>query len=397
MGNTTSRRLLGALVVAALGLGVAACSSSDGGSEAGGDGGAAATTTTTEANPADDLRLNEIQVIGTHNSFHEAAPQDEYDQLAALNAEQAAQRTYTHPPLTTQLDEQQVRQLELDVFADAQGGLYSSPALRAPDAGPLDPAMDEPGTKVLHEQDVDYHSVCPTLVACLTEVEAWSDANPDHVPVAINIQFKDGPLIFPVDGQAVPEKWTTEAMDGLDEEIRSVFEPEDLITPDDVRGDAATLEEAVLADGWPTLGESRGKVMFLMINPEPYRSIYLEGHPNLEGRVLFTNAEPGQPDASYVGLDDPLADGARIAELVEQGYLVRTRADANDVEATANDTARLDAALASGAQWISTDYPGPDGAERLGSEYVAQLPGFLAARCNPVAAPDGCTDEGIEP
>lgn len=396
--STTVRdRIVAMAALGALVLGLAACGGGGSGSEGAGERGGEPTTTTAAPNPADELRLDQIQVIGTHNSFHEAAPADEHDQLAAMDPEQAAQRTYTHPALASQLGEERIRQIELDVFADAEGGRYSNPALRDPAAGPLDPAMDEPGTKVLHEQDVDYHSVCPTLVACLTEVHDWSEAHPDHVPVAINIQFKDGPLIFPVPDQAVPEKWTSAAMDGLDEEIRSVFDDDELITPDDVRGDHATLEAAVLDHAWPTLGDSRGKVLFLMINPEPYRSIYLEGHPNLEGRILFTNAEPGQPDASYVGLDDPVADGARIRDLVAQGYLVRTRADANDVEPTAGDTARLEAALASGAQWVSTDYPGPDGAsEHLGTDYVAQLPGFLAARCNPVTAPDGCDDADVE-
>ncbi len=394
-GTIGERALLGAvaMVVAAL----AGCSgSSDGGSTGDRSEPTAAATSTTLA-PDDDLKLNEIQVIGTHNSFHVEAPEDELAQVAAFDEAQAAQRRYTHPDLTTQLGEQKIRQIELDVFADSKGGLYADPALAASDAE-TDPAMDEPGTKVLHEQDVDYHSVCPTLVACLTEVREWSDANPQHVPIAINIQFKDGPLIFPVEDQAVPEKWTTAAMDGLDDEIRSVFDEDQIITPDDVRGDRATLNEAVLAKDWPTLGESRGKVMFLMINPEPYRSIYLEGHEGLAGRILFTNAEPGQPDASYVGRDDPIADGAEIADLVAKGYLVRTRADANGVEPAAGDTARLDAALASGAQWVSTDFPGPDGAEaRYSTDFIAQLPGFLAARCNPRTGPDGCDDATVEP
>ena len=396
-GTVGKRALLGsvALVVALL----AGCSGSS-------DGGAPASTdrsetpngsTTSTLAPDDDLKLNEIQVIGTHNSFHVQAPEDELAQVAAFDEEQANQRRYTHPDLATQLGEQKIRQIELDVFADAKGGLYSHPALAASDAD-HDPAMDEPGTKVLHEQDVDYHSVCPTLVACLTDVKTWSRKHPRHVPIAINIQFKDGPLIFDVPDQAVPEKWTAEQMDALDAEILSVFDRADLITPDDVRGDAATLEEAVLADGWPTLGESRGKVMFLMINPEPYRSIYLEGHDGLEGRILFTNAEPGQPDASYIGLDDPLADGGvMISDLVDRGYLVRTRADADNVEVETGSDDRLRAALASGAQWISTDYPGPDGARDEGSDYVAELPGFLAARCNPVTAPKDCDDAAVEP
>ncbi|MCU1371199.1 MAG: hypothetical protein JWO77_2393, partial [Ilumatobacteraceae bacterium] len=249
--------LVGALGMVALGVsGLAACSgSSDGGAPATTDPAAGETTTTVALD--DDLKLNEIQVIGTHNSFHEAPPPDEMDRLAALDAEQAKERDYTHPALATQLGKEKVRQIELDVFADSKGGLYADPALRDPAApepeGSEPDPMAQPGTKVLHEQDVDYHSVCPTLVACLSEVKAWSDANPDHVPVAINIQFKDGPLIFAVPGQAQPERWTREAMEVLDDEIRSVFSADDLITPDDVRGDRATLEEAVLGDGWPTL------------------------------------------------------------------------------------------------------------------------------------------------
>ncbi len=187
-------------------------------------------------------------------------------------------------------------------------------------------------------------------------------------------------------------------MDGLDAEIRSVFDAKDIITPDDVRGSHATLEEAVLNDAWPTLGQSRGKVMFLMINAEPYRSIYLVGHPDLAGRVMFTNAKPGEPDASYVGIDDPVADGARIDDLVRKGYLVRTRADEPNKQGRTGDTTVRDAALATGAQWISTDYPGPDGAKpQTGTDYVVELPDFAAARCNPVTAPNGCQDRSVEP
>ncbi|MEZ5371863.1 MAG: phosphatidylinositol-specific phospholipase C1-like protein [Microthrixaceae bacterium] len=360
---------------------------------------------TTSAPLADSLRLNELQVVGTHNSFHKAAPPEEQELLAALNPEEAAKRTYSHPGIETQLVEEQVRQIELDVFADADGGLYANPALRGETDQELYvvdvPAMARPGTKVLHEQDVDYHSVCPTLVGCLTEVREFSDANPDHVPIAIHIQFKDGPLIFDVPDQAVPEQWTAAAMQEMEREITSVFDRDRIITPDDVRGVRDTLEEAVLADGWPTLGASRGKVMFLMINPEPYRSLYLLAHPNLDGALMFTNADPGKGDASYVSIDDPIAEGDRIAELVDAGYLVRTRADEPNVQSRTGDTTTRDAALAGGAQWVSTDYPAPrpdeDGEAKVDPDYVVGLPGGHAARCNPVTAPDDCEDAGLEP
>ena len=74
---------------------------------------------------------------------------------------------------------------------------------------------------------------------------------------------------------------------------------------------------------------------------------------------------------------------------MRRGYLVRTRADADTVEARTGDTTRRDAALASGAQWVSTDYPAPGTADRFGTDYVVSLPGDAIVRCNPVSAPGG--------
>ena len=54
--------------------------------------------------------------------------------------------------------------------------------------------------------------------------------------------------------------------------------------------------------------------------------------------------------AAIFVINDPLAEGERIRHLVAQGYLVRTRADADTEEARRNDTWRRDAAaFASGA------------------------------------------------
>ena len=130
--------------------------------------------------------------------------------------------------------------------------------------------------------------------------------------------------------------------------------PDEIITPDDVRGHYDTLNQAVLAGNWPTLKSARGKVIFLM-DQRPVGPVYLAGHPSLRGRVLFTNAEPGEPDAAFIERNDgPSAD---ITALVQKGYLVRTRTDADTKEARINDTARRDAMIASGAQILSTDYP----------------------------------------
>jgi hypothetical protein len=108
---------------------------------------------------------------------------------------------------------------------------------------------------------------------------------------------------------------------------------------------------------------------------------------------MFTDSPSGTPEAAFMKLNDPLPDPSVIADAVSAGYVVRTRADADTDEARANDTARREAALASGAQWVSTDYPVPNLAF---SPYRVEIPGGMPARCNPVKTAVGCRDDGLE-
>jgi len=188
------------------------------------------------------------------------------------------------------------------------------------------------------------------------------------------------------------EPFTAETLDALDAEIRSVFPADELITPDQVRGRHRTLEEAVRKGDWPTLAQARGKVVFLMDQTD-VGPLYLEGHPSLRGRVLFTNATPGQPDAAFIEKNE--GDEATIAALVRQGFLVRTRADSDTVEARSNDGRNRDRALRSGAQIVSTDYPQSEPARWTG--YFVALPNGVPARCNPVNGPSSCVDSLLEP
>jgi hypothetical protein len=167
-----------------------------------------------------------------------------------------------------------------------------------------------------------------------------------------------------------------------------------LITPDRVRRGQTTLEQAILTLGWPRLGALRGKVMFTLDNGGSIRNAYLTGHPSLSGRILFTDSSPGQPEAAFVKVNDPLANPATIPALVAQGYVVRTRTDSDTLEARDNDTTQRDAAIASGAQWVSTDYPVPN--PDFGTGYYVEIPGGTPARCNPINAGSACRDAGLE-
>jgi len=320
-------------------------------------------------------------VLGSHNSYH-AEP---YPQILAELRQQhlgsvADTLDYGHRPLPEQFD-LGVRQIELDVYADPHGGKYA----HAPDLEKLGiPAPDQtimrkPGFKVMHEAYIDTHSTCLTFVLCLRLVKTWSDAHPGHVPIMIDVEMKDAVV-------------TPATFDALDAEIRSVLSPADLITPDDVRGNDPSLGHAVRTRGWPTLGAVRGRVIFMLDN-ESFAPIELAGHPALRGRILFPPSAPGDADAAVAKLNDPIADAAKIEAALAANMLVRTRADADTVQARTNSTAMRQAALSGGAQFVSTDYEVPD--PRFGP-YVVKIPGGTPARCNPITAPPTCRPTDIE-
>jgi hypothetical protein len=338
-------------------------------------------------------RLNQLQYIGSHNSYHAGLAPSEAVIWQRYDLQTLAIVNYAHPSLTRQLDDG-VRQLELDIYGDAKGGRYAHPAITelVRKAGlPLDPpfadpaVMQRPGYKVMHIQDLDQRSNCQPFTACLAEIRAWSHVHPRHLPVFILVETVRSVLDLPFP-TVKNEPFDGAALDALDAEIRSVFTRDEYITPDDVRGRFSTLNAAIRTQGWPTLESARGKVVFLL-DQRWVGPAYLQGHASLRGRVLFTNAEPGTDDAAFTELND--GDAASITHLVKQGYLVRTRTDADLKEAAHNDTRRRDAMFASGAQLLSTDYPR---GEPAATGYVVGFPDHLPARCNPQLAPASCKD-----
>jgi hypothetical protein len=366
---------------------IGACSSDGGG------------TTAKSVYPRDgELRLNDIQSLGSHNSYHVQAEQPLFDALKSFDATLASSLEYTHAPLTEQFNNSGVRQIELDVFADPAGGLYANRAGNAVIGKPKasgEPALDQPGFKVFHVQDIDFRSTCLTFVACLTNVRDWSRVHTGHAPLMILVEAKQDAIPDPVNlGFVTPHAIGAPELDALDAEIRSVFDDNEIITPDSVRGTHASLEDAIRSDGWPTLGATRGKVLFALDNEDGVRDAYVAGHPALQGRALFTSSPRGTPEAAFLKLNDPIKDEAAIRQAVLDGYIVRTRSDGDTVQARSGDTTMREAALRSGAQWVSTDYEVADA--KFGTGYVVAIPGGTPSRCNPVRLAARCTPADIE-
>ena len=345
------------------------------------------------------VHVNQIQVIGSHNSYHAGFAPSERKYLEMKNPKELRGLDYHHPPLGEQLSAG-IRQVEIDIFNDPLGGRFAHPAIVKAIAAaglPADPdfdpnhEMDKPGFKVMHVQDLDERATCHTFVHCLTDVRDWSKQHPQHLPIFILVETKEGK---PKDMPNAPQGdvFTSAIFDAMDAEIRTVFKPGEYITPDEVRGNAPTLNEAIRTKGWPTLAKARGRVIFLL-DQQHAGPAYAEGHPSLRGRIVFTNAIAGNPDAAFIEQNE--GSQAEIDALVKQNYLVRTRTDEPTEQAHTNDRTMLNRALASGAQMLSTDYPTSEPSPW--SDYSVGLPGGLPARCNPLNKPAGCVDSLLEP
>ncbi len=307
-----------------------------------------------------DLPINQYQFIGSHNGYKEYIdPQllkfiEKGDTVRLLKGLE-----YHHIGLSEQLN-LGLRAIEIDIFADAQGGKFAKPKgydwAGKPATRPYDTegVMQEAGFKVLHVQDIDFRSHCLTFKNCLQELKTWSDAHPDHYPIFITMNAKDDTVkTAPL---TLPEKFTPSVFDQLDKVLVDVLGKKKLITPDDVRGKMGSLEEAVLKNGWLNRSQANGKLVFVLDENEEKTAAYLQNHPALKGRTMFANVPTGTPEAAILIMNDPIKQGEKIKENVKKGYIVRTRADADTREARTNDYTRFKAAQASGAQIISTDY-----------------------------------------
>ena len=278
--------------------------------------------------PLDDvLTVFDLQAEGTHNSYH-IAVEDGIPLFA-----------YTHEPLSIQLSQQGVRQFELDVnYIDGQ-------------------------IEVFHAPVIDDLTTCAFLADCLGQIRQFTDNNPGHHPLMVHVEPKT-----PLDQMDADAFYTD-----LEAELSSEIGENRIIYPEDV-----------VATGWPTLGESRGKVIFVLLDGGEHRDFYRSW-----GDLLFLEGHPD--DGALVARRDDPFDIASISEALDAGMLIRTRADTDGEEAAAGDYSRFEAALASGAHFISTDFPGP-----TDLDYFIEIPDGTPSRCNPVTAPESCENLALE-
>jgi hypothetical protein len=334
-----------------------------------------------------DLPINHYQCIGSHNSYKEYIdPQ----LIKIIDKTDTSRRVtkgleYHHIGLSEQLN-LGLRALEIDVYADEKGGKYAHPkgldmaGKQANRPYDVEGLMNEPGFKVFHVQEIDFRSNCLTFIKCLQELKVWSDDHPNHEPIYITMNAKDDTLKIP--NFTKPEKFTAEVYDQLDNVILTNLGKQKLIRPDDIRGDFPTLEASILNKGWPKMSKLKAKFLFVLDENKSKTNDYVKNHFALKGRVLFTNSTVGTPEAAFLIMNDAIKDLETIRQNVKKGYIVRTRADSDTREARTNDYRSFEAAKASGAQIISTDYYLKS--TLFSSDYLVNFEGKTYFRKNPL-------------
>ena len=297
--------------------------------------------------PLDDqLRVNHLQALGTHNSYHLAS------EINILPWR------YSHLALDEQLDQQGVRQFELDIY-DQAGAL-----------------------NVYHVERLDQESNCADLSICLSLMKAWSDNHLEHHPLLVLLELKSSDRSAP------------EVIEAIENTVKQTWGPNRVLKPSDVQRNYPTLRAGLAAEGWPTLGESRGKVIFVLHTSGETREVLVNGENGLQNRLLFPDAY-GDLEADYAAyhsINDPIQSYELIEQVVRAGHLVRTRADVDSEQTVSLDYTRAEQALLSGAHWISTDYPRPASPD----EYGFVIPQGTPSRCHPFMAPEECESIAIE-
>lgn len=248
-------------------------------------------------------------------------------------------------------------------------------------------AQHEVGPIAYYYNGAGRESFCVTMTSCLNGIESY-DAELDWVgPIVVLFEHHRPATFFPERADEYSDEMQRAA--GYPyfryiyqlEYLTGVVPREQIFTPADLQGDAATLREAVQTDGWPSLAELDGKFIFVLINKGEIRDDYLIadwrplfGFGPEDQRVFLVADSPEDDHAAFFSFDGP--EGvAEAREMAEAGFMVHAEGvDADTMQAYAE----------AGAHVLTTVHM-----EDVGFEETA--------RCNPVAALPGCFEPGPLP
>jgi len=270
-----------------------------------------------------DYKLNEVQYLATHNSYkgYGSALGRFFVGLGDSIDEAKAMR-YSYHSLTGQL-QNGIRSFELDL------------RYRGNDF------------ELTHVPLVDARTNALKFDLALEEIRLYSDNNPEHLPIIVLMEIKDDWMIL--------DPFLNEYNEGvflkLDSLISDTF-GDALFGPSDMIEENKPLKQTIQTSGWPYLDSLLGKVIFVM-HPGKFVPMYYEMDTTLLTQSMFLGVDYNDLDkdyASFVVHNDPNIEA--IQEMVDDGFIVRTRMDANLIQ---NEENQKNAVL-SGAQMLTSDF-----------------------------------------
>ena len=282
---------------------------------------------------SEGVKLNEIAVMGTHNSYQLLGTLPKRGLMKTLQSISFGavenKAVFEMDTFTEQL-EQGIRNLEIDIeTVDDEGDISFI---------------------VTHSAIIDNVSSAYNFAKGLEEIAMWSENNPGHLPIYLLIEPKDDvPSINNM------KNFSLEYALEFDKVLRQVL-GDRLLTPAQAMGEYESFEEMRKADDWPALTQVAGKIIVLM-HPCSVTQEYIDNDISIKTQAMFPMLKFGDIDKTYASFiidNDPVNAAENNKKTVDENNLmVRTRAD--DYPDFSDE--RYNFANNCGSHIITTDYP----------------------------------------
>ncbi len=179
-----------------------------------------------------NLKLNEVRVLATHNSYKKDTYPVVYDTLTGFLGENGCKKYhYEHDTLVSQL-QNGIRSFEIDLR-------YVRGEFR-----------------IMHMPFFDMSTHCADFPLTLEELSLWSKANPDHLPITILFEIKIDTVVVSPNVKKM--------LSALDAVLLSSLGRENIVTPEDLMGNSDTLTQMSSTSSWPMINSLKGKFIFIL-------------------------------------------------------------------------------------------------------------------------------------
>ncbi len=322
-----------------------------------------------------DVRLNELQFIGSHNSFKIQPDSLMTGAMIAYERRNASsdirrgpliyeRLSYGHLPIEVQL-QLGMRLFEFDLHAADPKTPFDPGAAyndafgedRRYEGGVLPEIINDGRILVYHVRDHDFRSTCIELSDCLGSMATWSKENPGHLPVIIYLEAKSNGgtgLSLSADGltDGTPgDVFGLEQWQRVQTDVEQILGMDSVYRPSQLARKGLNLRDSIKGFGWPYVDDLRGQFLFVVAGEDASKDAYSK----ITDPLFFTFRPIEHPDASFIIEFDPFS--SKVDYIVQKGFIASTYADYMLVEARENNTRKRDRLFAAGAQMISTDFP----------------------------------------